>query len=188
MDLRLRRGSKGTNPNINGYDCLRIFVHLCWMNSIQETKITLPNLNLPPFDPALRQKDGKLWIFDVLRKKHLVLTPEEWVRQHWINDLIEHLRFPRGLFSLERAMKYNQLTKRTDLIAFDRDAKPYLLIECKAPAVKIDQKTLNQAMTYNATLDCPNLILTNGLNHVFMSFSEAEGRFVQRQSPPENPK
>src|SRR5690606_38958100 len=160
------------------------FADLCRMSSIQESKITLPNLNLPPFDPVLRQTDGKLWIFDLLRKKHLVLTPEEWVRQHWINFLIEHLDYPRGLFSLEKALKYNQLTKRTDLIVFDREARPYLLIECKAPVIKIDQKTLHQAMTYNATLDCPNLILSNGINHLFMSYSITEGKFVHRQSPP----
>src|SRR5690606_18666690 len=128
------------------------------------------------------------WIFDSLRKKYLILTPEEWVRQHWINYLIEHLGYPGGLFSLEKGLKYNQLNKRSDLIVFDRDAKHYLLIECKAPGIKIDQKTLNQAMTYNSTLDCPNLILSNGLNHLFMTYSILEARFVQGQSPPKNPK
>jgi hypothetical protein len=158
------------------------------MSSIQEPKITLPNLNLPPFDPLLREVEGKIWIFDSLRKKHLVLTPEEWVRQHWINYLIHHLSYPGGLFSLEKALKYNQLTKRTDLIVFDRDGRPYLLVECKAPGIAVSEKTLSQAMTYNAKLDCPNLILSNGLTHLFMTYSEAEGRFVQDQIPPKCPK
>ena len=153
-----------------------------------EQKIHLPNLNLPYFDPVLTEAKGKIWIFDSLRKKKLVLTPEEWVRQHWINYLIHHLGYPGGLFSLEKSLKYNQLTKRTDLIVFDREAKPYLLVECKAPEITITEKTLSQAMTYNAKVDCPNLILSNGFTHLFMGYSAAEGRLIQNHFPPDCPK
>ena len=156
------------------------------MSFIQEQKVTLPSLNLPHFEPVLKEAEDKLWIFDSLRKKHLVLTPEEWVRQHWVNYLINHLDYPGGLFSLEKGLKYNQLAKRTDLVVFDREGKPYLLVECKSPGIKIDQKTLKQAMTYNSKLDCPNLILSNGLKHLFMSYSAVEGKFVQNQTPPKN--
>lgn len=158
------------------------------MSFSQEKKLALPTLNLPQIDPLLVQSDGKVLIFDSLRKKHLVLTPEEWVRQHWINYLIKHKGYPGGLFSLEKGLKYNQLAKRTDLIVFDREAKPYLLIECKAPGVRIDKKTLSQAMIYNSTLDCPNLILSNGHVHIFMSYSEGAKEFVQKLVPPESPK
>jgi hypothetical protein len=114
-----------------------------------EELIPLPSLNLPSFDPNLIKKEGKLWIVDSIRKKSLILTPEEWVRQHWINFLINHLKYPRGLIALEKGMKYNQLQKRTDLVTLDRVGKPYLLIECKAPEVRISQKTMEQASVYH---------------------------------------
>ncbi len=149
--------------------------------------VNLPGLNLPHFEPVLKQAEGRLWIFDSLRKKHLVLTPEEWVRQHWINFLVNHHNYPRGLFSLEKGLKYNQLNKRTDLIVFTREAKPYLLVECKAPGVKIDEKTLHQALVYNQQLDCQNIVLSNGLVHIYMGYSESERKFVQKNFPPRSP-
>lgn len=157
------------------------------MSPTQNQKINLPVLNLPHFEPALLQSEGKLWIFDFLRKKHLVLTPEEWVRQHWINFLINHHDFPGGLFSLEKGLKYNQLQKRTDLVVFGRNSMPYLLVECKAPAIKINENTLSQAMAYNTKLNCPNLILSNGLTHVYLEYSIDEGQFVQRKNLPSPP-
>lgn len=157
------------------------------MSSTQEQKVNLPVLNLPHFEPVLLQSEGKLLIFDFLRKKHLVLTPEEWVRQHWINFLVNHHDFPGGLFSLEKGLKYNQLQKRTDLVVFGRDSKPYLLVECKAPGIKINENTLSQAMAYNAKLNCPHLILSNGLVHLYFEYSTDEGRFVQRKNPPKTP-
>lgn len=158
------------------------------MSATPEQTISLPELNLPPFEPILSKSEGKLWIFDSLRKKHLVLTPEEWVRQHWINYLINHLGYPGGLFSLEKGLKYNQLQKRTDLIVFDREGQPYLLVECKAPAIKIEEKTLMQAMTYNKKINCPNLILSNGLIHKYLGYVEAEGKLTQLRTPPICPK
>lgn len=151
-------------------------------------KVALPTLNLPKYEPRLQEVGGKLWIFDSLRKKRLMLTPEEWVRQHWINFLIHHHNYPKGLFSLEKGLKYNQLSKRTDLVVFDRQSNPYLLVECKAPGVKINEKTLSQIMTYNTRLQCHNLILSNGLVHVYLEYSELENKFVQRYSLPECPK
>ncbi|MBN7812169.1 type I restriction enzyme HsdR N-terminal domain-containing protein [Algoriphagus sp. H41] len=158
------------------------------MSRLQEKKVRLPGLNLPQFEPVLKQAEDKLWIYDSLRKKDLVLTPEEWVRQHWINFLIQHKDYPRGLFSLEKGLKYNRLDKRTDLIVFDRSGSPYLLVECKAPQVKIDEKTLRQAMVYNQQLNCPNLVLSNGLVHVFFRYSEPEQKFVQTREAPCPPK
>lgn len=151
-------------------------------------KVTLPTLNLPQYEPRLQEVDGKLWIFDSLRKKQLILTPEEWVRQHWINFLIYHRNFPKGLFSLEKGLKYNQLSKRTDLVVFDRQSNPFLLVECKAPGVKIDEKTLSQIMTYNSRLQCRNLVLSNGLVHLYLEFSELDKKFIQRSGLPDCPK
>ncbi len=157
------------------------------MNQQQYQQIQLPLLNLPHFDPELKEEGGKLWIFDSLRRKYLVLTPEEWVRQHWINALIHHHAYPKGLFSLEKGLKYNQLTKRTDLVVFDRDGAPFLLVECKAPQVKIDQKTLHQAMLYNQTVNCPNLVLSNGHQHICITYSEKEKKYLQSGSIPPSP-
>lgn len=158
------------------------------MSATQNQKINLPNLNLPHFEPVLRQAENRLWIFDSLRKKYLILTPEEWVRQHWVNFLVNHHDYPGGLFSLEKGLKYNQLQKRTDLIVFSRESTPYLLVECKAPNVKIDKKTLSQIMTYNRELNCPNLILSNGMTHLYLEFSADESKFFQRSSLPKSPK
>lgn len=158
------------------------------MNSGKEQKITLPNLNLPHFEPNLRWQEDKLWIRDVLRKKYLSWTPEEWVRQHWIHFLIQYHEYPKGLFSLEKGLKYNQLQKRTDLVVFDRLASPYLLVECKAPNVPITNQTLAQALSYNSVLHCPNVILTNGINHFYMVYSDDEKKFIEQKNVPRSPK
>lgn len=157
------------------------------MNSASEKDIQLPKLALPTFQPQLKTQDEKVWIFDSLRKKYLVLTPEEWVRQHWINFLIEHQGYPKGLFSLEKGLKYNQLAKRTDLVVFDREGRPYLLVECKAPDVPITEKTLAQAMSYNKKLNCSHIILSNGYRHFSLEFNQEMQRFVQKEALPKSP-
>jgi hypothetical protein len=153
-----------------------------------EELIQLPSLNLPSFDPNLIKKEGKIWIVDSIRKKSLVLTPEEWVRQHWINFLINHLKYPRGLISLEKGIKYNQLQKRTDLVTLDRVGKPYLLIECKAPEVRISQKTMEQVSVYHQEIKSEFLILSNGLEHVFLQYKTEEKQFVQLKDCPNAPR
>jgi hypothetical protein len=157
------------------------------MNPDFEKDIQFPVLTLPSIKPQLKWKDEKPWIFDALRKKYLVLTPEEWVRQHWIFFLIEHRGYPKGLFSLEKGLKYNQLKKRSDLVVFDKQAKPYLLIECKAPEVIIDKKTLAQAMAYNKQLNCPNIVLSNGVKHFCLGQNLEKDGFVQVNDLPAAP-
>ena len=149
--------------------------------------ISLPELNLPAIEPQLLKKEDQVFIFDFLRKKQLLLTPEEWVRQHWIRFLIDHQKFPKGLVTSERGLIYNGLQKRTDLLVFDRQGLPYFLIECKSPDVEINQKVLAQAITYNQTLKCPFIALSNGKRHVFMRYVEKEGKFVQQMNLPPIP-
>lgn len=149
--------------------------------------IALPELNLPTFEPQLLRKEGQVFIFDFLRKKYVFLTPEEWVRQHWIRFLIEHQSFPKGLVTSEKGLIYNGLQKRTDLLIYDRQGHPYFLIECKAPEVAINQKVLSQAITYNQTLKCPFVALSNGKKHVFMAYIEGEATFVQQMNLPPIP-
>ena len=149
--------------------------------------ITLPELNLPAIAPQLTREGEKVFIFDVLRKKNILLTPEEWVRQHWIHFLITSQGFPKGLVTSERGLTYNGLQKRTDLLVFDRNGLPYFLIECKSPEIQINQKVLSQAIAYNQTLKCPFIALSNGERHVFMGYVEDEGKFVQQLTLPPVP-
>ncbi len=159
-----------------------------WAMSTSSGQIPLPTLNLPTYEPKLEEREGKLWIFDGLRKKKLLLTPEEWVRQHWIHYLIHHLSYPSGLFAMERGLKYNKLLKRTDLVVWDREGKPYLLIECKAPKVKLTQKTVEQACLYNKQLQSPFIILSNGLQHICLNWIAEKQVFIQNKELPNPPK
>ncbi|HEY9047644.1 MAG TPA: type I restriction enzyme HsdR N-terminal domain-containing protein [Ohtaekwangia sp.] len=124
-------------------------------------------LNLPSFEYQVTKADGKWWIFDILRKKRLVLTPEEWVRQHFIHYLIQELKYPKALIKVEGGLSYNQLAKRSDIVVFNREGKPWMVIECKSPDVAISEHTLHQAATYNATLKANFLVVTNGLHHFY---------------------
>jgi predicted type IV restriction endonuclease len=125
-----------------------------------------PPLAFPPYEHRLREAEGKLWIFDNIRKKFLVLTPEEWVRQHIVNYLIHNLGYPKSLIKIEGGLSYNQLAKRSDIVVFDRDAKPWLLIECKAPSVKLSESVIQQVILYNATIGAKHIAVSNGLARV----------------------
>jgi len=122
-------------------------------------------LNLPPFDPKIKKEEGKVWIFDIIRKKHIVLTPEEWVRQHFIHHLITDLKYPRSLFKIETGLTFNTLQKRSDIVVCDREAKPWMLIECKSPSIKLSQKAFNQIAVYNMSVGAKYLAVTNGMVH-----------------------
>ncbi|MBX0290259.1 type I restriction enzyme HsdR N-terminal domain-containing protein [Hymenobacter sp. HSC-4F20] len=125
----------------------------------------MQELNLPPFEYKVTKSSENLLIWDVLRRRNVVLTPEEWVRQHVVHYLINHRGYPKGLLSLERGHRYNQRQKRTDLVALDATGKPLLLVECKAPSVPITAAVALQAATYNQTIGAPLLLLSNGLSH-----------------------
>jgi type I site-specific restriction endonuclease len=123
-------------------------------------------LNFPDFSFQIKTQKSKNYIFDVIRNKYVVLTPEEWVRQHVIHQLISN-KFPQGRISVERSLPNSN--KRYDAVFYNKDLKPVLLIECKAPSVKINQNTLNQVSTYISLLDIPNVLISNGLSHFFIS-------------------
>lgn len=125
----------------------------------------MDKLNLPPYDYVLKKQDGKVLILDIIRKKYLVLTPEEWVRQHFIHYLIHHLKYPRALLKVESGLQFNKLQKRTDIVVFSRDGTPWMVVECKSPSQKINRQVLNQASVYNASLKAKYITITNGLIH-----------------------
>jgi predicted type IV restriction endonuclease len=129
---------------------------------------------LPKIDVSIRKEGGKVYIFDIIRKKYVVLTPEEWVRQHMIHYLIESLHYPKSLFRIEGSLTFNKLQKRSDILIYDRAGLPWMLIECKAPTIKLSQKTFNQVAVYNMTIGAQYLVVSNGRVH-FCSKASQDG-------------
>jgi hypothetical protein len=123
-------------------------------------------LNLPEYEYSVKKDEGKVWIFDIIRKRFIVLTPEEWVRQHFVNFVISVLNYPRTLMKIETGLVYNKLNKRSDIIVYDRQGLPWMIIECKAPDQKLSQQTLEQVTMYNASLKARYVAVTNGLMHL----------------------
>lgn len=120
-------------------------------------------LNLPAFDYKIKKADGKVWIFDGIRKKYVVLTPEEWVRQHVVQYMLNQLKYPKSLIKVEASLTYNSLDKRADVVVFDREGKPWMIVECKAPDLKLTQVVAMQVATYNTSLQAPFVVITNGM-------------------------
>ena len=133
-------------------------------------------LNLPKFNFKNRLVDNTIQIFDEVRKGYFKLTPEEWVRQHVINYLAYHKNYPIGLMQVEKLIKYNNLNTRADLIVNDRDFNPIVLVECKAPNVKISKDAFDQIAKYNFSLKAKYLFVTNGLKHYCCSINYANGK------------
>lgn len=123
-------------------------------------------LNLPPFSARIERREGKLYIWDILRQRAVRLTPEEWVRQHMIHYLIGGLGYPSELLMNEVALQVGETRKRVDSILYDRQLKPLMLLEYKAPEVPLGERVLQQALRYNMALRVPYLVLSNGLQHV----------------------
>lgn len=135
-------------------------------------------LNLPRGDFRITDSEGRLSIFDPLRKKFLILTPEEWVRQHVIHYLIHYRDYPRSLFSLEKGIKYNQIQKRFDILVLDRMGASFLLVECKAPEVKLSQQTAEQIAVYNKIVKARYIAISNGHQHICLA-TDSAGNYVQ---------
>ncbi len=125
----------------------------------------MQQLNLPGFDIKTRFDKNQTQVFDTIRKKYVALTPEEWVRQHFINYMVAHLKYPKGLIAVEHPLFINGVSHRVDIVAFSPDAKPLLIVECKATNIRIDQSVVQQVTRYNIFLKAPYLILTNGMVH-----------------------
>lgn len=141
----------------------------------------LPKLNFPVSKFKLEEREGKLYLFDVSRKKYVALTPEEWVRQNCLHFLRDVKKFPISMLAVEKGIKINQLNLRYDIVAYSKSAKPILLVECKAPEVKIDQSTFDQIAVYNIALKVPYLLVTNGISHFCceVDFEKSSYRFLK---------
>lgn len=137
-------------------------------------------LNLPEFSFQIKKTEKGVFIFDTLRKKWIVLTPEEWVRQNFIRYLIEIKDYPLSLLAIESGLKYNNLKKRSDIIVYDRKGKIWMIVECKKPDVKISQGVFNQIAVYNASnkTKAKYLAVTNGLNHYCCEYEEDNNKYI----------
>ena len=125
-------------------------------------------LNLPEYNFKLKKQNDTVQIFDVIRKKYVTLTPEEWVRQHTINYLVHHKNYLASHIAVEKSLEFNGQTKRTDIVVYNKNLQtPFLIVECKAPEVKITQQTFNQIALYNMQLSANYLMVTNGINHFY---------------------
>ena len=124
-------------------------------------------LNLPAYAAKIQRDGSRLFIFDELRKKQLVLTPEEWVRQHWVQHLIHVKKYPRSLINIEGGLTLNDMRRRSDLVIYDNAGNKILLAEFKAPSVKITQAAFEQIARYNIVHKVPYLIVSNGLQHYY---------------------
>ena len=134
-------------------------------------------LNLPSYDFRIERSASKLMIFDPIRKKLVTLTPEEWVRQHFLYYMVYELGYPRSRVRVESGTTYNKLSKRSDILFYDHELKPLVLVECKAASVTINQRTFEQVSVYNRTLKAPVIMVTNGLVHYACKVDHQKGSY-----------
>lgn len=138
------------------------------------------SLNFPHYTFRLKNSENKIAVFDELRKKFVQLTPEEWVRQHVVQFLLQEKNIPKSLLNVEKQLKVHNLVKRYDVVSFYPDGKIHLIVECKAASVPITQETFDQIARYNLALNSAFLMVTNGLNHYYckMDYEKEEYQFL----------
>ncbi|WP_024769584.1 type I restriction enzyme HsdR N-terminal domain-containing protein [Aquimarina macrocephali] len=141
----------------------------------------MQKLNFPEYQFRFKNSENKVSIFDRIRKKFIILTPEEWVRQHTIHYLIEEKKYPESLINVEKLIQLNGLNKRYDIIIFNPDGSIFLIIECKSARVKITQEVFDQIARYNLALDSEYLMITNGLDHYYcqMNYTDKQYTFLK---------
>ena len=120
------------------------------------------NINYPEPGFRIKEKGNKEFIFDALRKKWIQLTPEEWVRQNFVQYLSQEKKYPLSLIAIEKEIRLGELKKRFDILVYDNNHQPWMMIECKAATIKLDDAVLQQILRYNITLPVPFIIITNG--------------------------
>jgi hypothetical protein len=145
-----------------------------------------PQLNFPAYEFRIRETAPSCYeIFDKVRKKFVSLTPEEWVRQHLLEFMMQEKKFPMSLLAVEKQLKLNTTVKRTDVVAYTNSLQPLLLAECKSPDVKLDIHTITQALRYNLVFNVSFLLITNGQDHYLFTKDKPETGWKQSESFPE---
>lgn len=138
----------------------------------------MQQLNFPTYNFRFKNSENKTAIFDEIRKKFIILTPEEWVRQNVVQYLLQQKKYPKSLINVEKLLKINGLVKRYDIVVFNNDGSIFILVECKAPEIKISQTTFDQIARYNMTLQSEYLMVTNGHNHYFCQMDFENERYA----------
>jgi len=138
----------------------------------------MQQLNFPAYGFRFKSSENKISIFDPIRKKFIILTPEEWVRQHVIQFLIVEKEFPKSLINVEKVLVLNEMKKRYDVVVFNPDGSIHLIVECKAPNIEISQDTFDQIARYNLSLNATYLMVTNGLQHYFCQMDYEKQAYV----------
>ena len=138
----------------------------------------MQKLNFPTYSFRFKNSENKISIFDEIRKKFVILQPEEWVRQHCVQYLIQNKNYPKSLINVEKELKVNQLKKRYDIVIYNSNGSIHLIVECKSPKVSINQNTFDQISRYNLTLNANYLMVTNGLNHYYCKMDFNAERYV----------
>ena len=151
---------------------------------VSKYPLTVTKLNLPEYQFRIMELNGRLQIFDDLRKKFVALTPEEWVRQNFLQYLIREKKYPQSLITVEGGLKLFRRSKRTDIVVFNNLGKPLLIVECKSPETTINQNVFDQVARYNMALEVKYLVLTNGMNHFICSIDYvSQSYFFLREIP-----
>lgn len=140
------------------------------------------NVVFPIPEFKLEKRDGKEFIFDRIRKQWIVLTNEEWVRQNFIQYLVQAMKYPESLIAVEKEIQLGELKKRFDILVYNKDHQPWMLIECKAQDVTLDEKVVEQVLRYNISLPSTFLIITNG--HYCFGWEKAGGQLRDLQLMP----
>ncbi len=134
-------------------------------------------LNFPDYNFRFKNSENKIGVFDVLRKKFVLLTPEEWVRQHVVHFLLQEKEIPQSLINVEKQLKIYDLIKRYDVLAYNPDGSIHLVVECKAASVPITQETFDQIARYNLSLKATYLMVTNGLHHYYCQLDYEQEKY-----------
>lgn len=138
----------------------------------------MQKLNFPEYSFRFKSSENKTLVFDEIRKKFVVLAPEEWVRLHVIQFLLNEKKYPKSLINVEKKLELNQTSKRYDVVVFNNDGTIYLIVECKAPSIPITQLTFDQIARYNLALRSEYLMVTNGLQHYYCQMDFENERYV----------
>ena len=142
-------------------------------------------INLPPFDTNIQMRQGKPRIFDVLRRRFVAVTPEEWVRQHFIHYLIDHKGYPQALLANEISLTLNGMWRRCDSVLYTMELTPRMIIEYKAPHVALTQKVFDQISVYNLLLKVDYLIVSNGMEHICCKMDYEHQKYLFLQDVPD---
>jgi len=145
----------------------------------------MQQLNFGRYNFRFRNSGEKVSVFDEIRRKFIILTPEEWVRQHVVHFLLHEKKYPKSLINVEKLLTINGLTKRYDVVVFNPDGSIFILVECKAPQIKISQTVFDQIARYNMTMQSQFLMVTNGHNHYFCSMDYENEKYIFMEALPD---